>query len=420
MQTFTPIEYLKIDIANSAGMDKSSWQERIEWFEAREAALLELFSDENDDRKAERKKVLRDQDEPALFYAGLKAYMAALDGKAIDYPISLDATASGAQLLSVLIGCEKSARLCNVVPTGHREDLYTNVFNMMRGRLGDAAGTIQRKDAKTAVMTSLYSSTAEPERVFGTGDKLDTFYAVMEEEATGIWKLNKALIKLWRPENSVNEWMLPDGFNVKIKVMDKEITDVVFLDETYEITRNVNQPTKTGRSISANLVHSLDGMVVREILRRCYHNADQLAKVEELCLRHSDRTKRMFADQAKTHNERMVAMLAKAYDQSGFLSARILDFIDDSSILFAPTGAVWALLDSVPSKSFPVITVHDCFRVHPNYANDLRQQYRTILAEIAESKMLDYLASQIAGVQLETPKIDDIASKVREAEYALS
>ena len=33
MQIFTPKEYLKIDIANSYGLDTKTWDERISWFD---------------------------------------------------------------------------------------------------------------------------------------------------------------------------------------------------------------------------------------------------------------------------------------------------------------------------------------------------------------------------------------------------
>lgn len=193
MQTFTPIEYLKIDVASSFGLDKKTWDERIAWFDENEEELIDVLQEPN---KKILDKKLKIAKEPALFYAGLKAYEKASKGQAISYPISLDATASGAQLLAILIGCQKSASLCNVVDTGDREDLYTNVYNAMCERLGTES-KISHAPVKKAIMTSLYGSEAQPKRVFGEGALLDTFYETMEEEATGIWKLAKG----WAEDN---------------------------------------------------------------------------------------------------------------------------------------------------------------------------------------------------------------------------
>ena len=60
------------------------------------------------------------------------------------------------------------------------------------------------------------------------------------------------------------------------------------------------------------------------------------------------------------------------------------------------------------------------FRVHPNYGNDLRRQYNQILHEIAKSKLLEFVASQVALDEVIAPKFDDIADAVLEANYALS
>lgn len=134
-QTFTGKDYLKIDIAGSFGLDKLTWDERIDWFDKNETQLHSL---------------LPKADEPALFYAGILAWEAATAGKPSGYPISLDATCSGIQLLAVLAGDRKAAQICNVVDTGKREDAYVSIYQDMVNALGQTA-KIDRKLTKQAI-----------------------------------------------------------------------------------------------------------------------------------------------------------------------------------------------------------------------------------------------------------------------------
>ena len=134
-QEFTGKEYLKIDIANNMGLDKEDWDIRIAWFDDNEDKLDEL---------------VKQAEEPALYYAGVQAWKKASKGLPCGYPISLDATSSGIQLLAALTGDRKAARLCNIVDTGHREDAYTGLYNIMLDRIGEGA-KITRKDTKSAI-----------------------------------------------------------------------------------------------------------------------------------------------------------------------------------------------------------------------------------------------------------------------------
>lgn len=134
-QTFTPKQYLKIDVANNFGLDKDKWDDRIAWFDANEAQLEQLT---------------KQAAEPALYSAGVRAWRNVQKGLPNHYPISLDATSSGIQILSCLTGDRKAAELCNVVDTGERADAYTILYHVIAKKIGGAA-KIDRKDTKRAI-----------------------------------------------------------------------------------------------------------------------------------------------------------------------------------------------------------------------------------------------------------------------------
>lgn len=140
MKTFTPIEYLKIDIANNFGLDKKSWQERLDWFDANENQL---------------EKYISEADSPALYYAGIQAwrnYKKDPDNYINTYPISLDATSSGVQILACLTGDRLAAMCCNVLSTGSREDCYTSIYKKFASLVGNNP-LITRDKVKKAIMT---------------------------------------------------------------------------------------------------------------------------------------------------------------------------------------------------------------------------------------------------------------------------
>lgn len=402
-QKFTPMEYLMIDVANNFGLDKENWDDRIAWFQANESNLAGLKSQAA---------------EPALFFAGVNAYYKAKEGRPINYPISLDATASGAQILAALIGCRKSAALCNVIDNGKRMDLYTAIYEIMLGEeaLDGSAMTVSRKDVKKAIMTSLYGSTAQPRKVFGEGDLLDHFYQTMTERTPGIWMLNEALLNLWRPSALSHDWVMPDNFHVHVKVIDHETTLATFLEETVHVESKVNKPMEKGLSIGANLVHSIDGMVVREISRRCSYDPAHMINLIEMIM-HSSYERHVKGDREK---DKLAKILWQHYEKSGFLSARILELLDEKNMALFDYSVILKLIKTLPEKPFPVLAIHDCFRVHPNYGNDLRRQYNQLLHEIAKSNILAYLASQIALDDVIAPKFDDISDAILESNYALS
>lgn len=400
MQRFTAREYLKIDIANSFGLDKLNWDDRIAWFNANESILHTK---------------LADAAEPALYYAGVNAWDKVQKKEPSGYPISLDATASGLQLLAVLTGDRRAAEICNVVDTGHRRDAYTSVYQSMLTKTGDVS-KITRENTKSAIMKGLYGSTAEPKRVFGEGALLKHFYDTMEELTPGAWELNTAFLDMWNPTAHKYSWVLPDNFHVHIKVMRPVIETVNFLNEPFEITTFVNAPVDRGRALAANTIHSLDGLVVREMVRRCNYDPN---KIKQISIWLEEPHKDNFA--VSTKDDKMVVQLWKNYKESGYLSARILDHLTPRNFGHVNPADIKELIQNLPSKPFQILTVHDCFRCLPAYGNDLRTQYNNQLYLIARSNMLNYLLSQLLGRKINVKQLDPyLFLDVAQTNYALS
>lgn len=404
MQTFTGKEYLKIDIASSFGLDKQSWDDRISWFDANEPNLMAL---------------LPQAETPALYYAGIQAWEDTKAGNPSGHMISLDATSSGLQILAVLTGDRRAAEICNVVATGARQDAYTAIYTAMLAKVGSAAN-ITREMAKEAIMTGLYGSTAVPQRIFGEGAMLDTFYETMNTMAPAAWELNEAMLTLWDPTTLSHDWVMPDNFHVQTKVMGNESEIVNVFGEPFEVTYKSNRPADSGKSLGANTVHSIDGMIVREITRRCDYDPaliKQLHFIVDACIADPSAGN----NSTITDDDKAVVTLWDLYQKSGYLSARILQHLNLENLGHIDPTVVKDMLGTLPNAPFKVVSVHDCFRCLPNYGDDLRRQYNLQLALIARSDLLQDIIGQLLGKPVAIGKLDPtLAFDIPATEYALS
>ena len=64
-----------------------------------------------------------------------------------------------------------------------------------------------------------------------------------------------------------------------------------------------------------------------------------------------------------------------------------------------------------------MIVIHDCFKCHPNHGNDIRKQYRFVLQQLSDSRLLEHILRSITKSDLSINKPCNI--KV-DGEYALS
>ena len=302
-----------------------------------------------------------------------------------------------------------------MVDTGYREDAYSAIYMAMLS-LVEEEGKITRKKAKDAVMTSLYGSEAVPKEVFGDGNLLTTFYDTMRALAPAAWELNETFLSIWDSTKTEYRWVMPDNFHVILPVTRNMKETVHFLNEPFEVNYKMVGPKDNGRSLGANTCHSIDGYIVREMLRRCNYDPARIAELKDVFFGSGS-----FLVEGSDKDTEMCAKLWDQYQKSGILSARILDHLNLTAMQFVEREPIEEMLNSLPKKPFEIITIHDAFRCLPTYGNDLRRQYNLQLHLLARSSMLSHVLTQMIGQEIQVDKLDEtLANDVLDANYALS
>jgi hypothetical protein len=273
MQTFTGLEYLKIDAANAFGLDKKTWQERIEWFDSGNFTIA-------------------DAEEEYMARKALYAYEDALNDIPTGHVMYLDATFSGAQIIACLTGCLTTARNNNLVNTGKREDGYLNAQAAMNSIDGIDV-KISREDMKQPTMKKFYGSRAEPIKVFGEFTKEHAaFEKAMILCFPGAVDYLNDVSECWDSNAYAHTWTLPDGTIAKVKVKKGEFDEAT--GKTHGISRKIevdelgcsfthraflNEPTDRGTTLQANIIQSIDGWIVDEMHRRADKQGFELLSI---------------------------------------------------------------------------------------------------------------------------------------------
>lgn len=233
-------------------------------------------------------------------------------------PVSMDATCSGLQILSILMRDEKTAKKVNVLPSETPQDIYTSVSDLVnvevshQGGQGSAESNrwlqfgINRKIVKRNIMTYVYSlkQYGARQQIFDEYKSICEFnpkkkvladdgfadcrwlakivWDKMEEEVELEAKLMKwfqECSKLFAKANMKMRWTTPMGFPVEMdyrydipfKVKTSIAGSLVYTTYRREINRKDSR--KFSSSISPNIVHSLDAAVVQGVALYC-KNAD--------------------------------------------------------------------------------------------------------------------------------------------------
>lgn len=409
---FTGLEYLCIDIANNFGSqpstgfkgDKALFQERIDWVKANFHQLEELTDQVTEDKY--------------LYIKSVHALRDVVAGKATGHLISLDSTCSGLQLLAALTGCMDAARITNLTGENNRYDAYTEITDEMNSILQNNKVQVSRKDAKQAVMTGLYGSKATPREIFKEDLLIDAFYEACHNRAPGPFMLLDNMLEAWQPYALKHSWKMPDMFDVQVKVMQQKETKIE-VDELkhhkFTTYYKENIGSRTGVSLCANLTHSVDAYVLRSLIRRCSYKTGKVTKVLKLL---------QAAKPNRNQKDDTIGYLYQAFQRTNLLDPLWFDYITAENVSSIPDDAKQRLIQLAQTmllnKPFHVLTVHDAFRCSPVNGDAVRYWYKEILAELAESTLLEDIFHQITGVRKPFIKATpDLAKHIRESIYSV-
>ena len=247
-KSIKPAEWLLISVANEAGYDKLSWEERI----VKGKELVKAYLDGSYEPSN------------ALEFKRLNEVEKMLNDE-LDYnpTVYLDATASGLQVLSAVSLDLDAGRKVNI-GSDYRADVYTEVSKDFSSQFG--LEEISRDDVKKPIMTYFYNSNAKIKELLGD-DLAELFFEYLSDNFTGPVKVMKVLRDLWT-ENKYHYWKLPDmGAYVPVEkaiIGELEIKGCK-LPYTYYINKG---DLDQWRSLAPNVVHSLDAYILRYVVRK--------------------------------------------------------------------------------------------------------------------------------------------------------
>lgn len=388
MREYTGAEYLMIDAATNFGLSKVTFEKRIQFIK---------------DNLNDLESLVPHAKEKALYLKAVYAIRDTQAGKPTGHLVGLDASSSGIQIMSAVMGCRIGAINTGLVNDDEMPWAYKTCTDLMQQELGYQMD-IDMADVKQAVMTYYYGSEAKPKEIFGDGTAAyAAFFRAAQKLAPEAYDLRNILINSWQGFELKHSWKMPDGFNAVIRVMTKQDTviKVPELDSSFTHIFTTNEGQERGLSLAANAIHSIDAMIVREINRRC--NYDKHLTTGQYAL---------------------------SVNQIGYVCDTVMhcDFFTSVNHSIVPRYAnnlirkQQIMKQMLTYKPFEVVCVHDEFKCHPNNMNIVRYWYKEILADLADSTIMQDIIRQIhrvSNLKL-TRASDDLGDIIRNSNYGIA
>lgn len=421
MQKFTPAQWLLIDLATQFGMDKEVYRNRLSF--GRDILEHMKTCDFTDmvQLKNHMQPFIDKADEPEMFAKTLICLADVLAGSDTGHLIGLDACNSGPQLLSALCRCETGMKHTGAMnqlgDNGEpvRPDTYTTIYEAM-----DTEIEVTRTQVKKVTVPFVYGSDREPQNIFG--DDADKYIEAYSKSLPWAYIMRQYIIALWNPNADHHTWVAPDGFVAYNPVMDTKDYSGSYKGVGFTFVKSVQAPKHTGKgvkSLVANVTHSYDGYIVREMQRRVNHDPAQLKKasrlIEMALLGDAGNVSSIGLKRLELLSKRFktISLEAVEYIEEGMLCSVDKDYLRELNLLIHRT---------LERKRHYLRTIHDQFDVHPNGVQTMRDTYNELLVEAAKSDWLFQVIMDLGGNDIRPmrPELtDEMIDAIRNNDYAI-
>jgi hypothetical protein len=227
-------------------------------------------------------------------------------------------------------------------------------------------------------MTHFYESVMTPLQLFG--DDYPKFLAAMEKAMPGPTAIRNAIASCMDHREQYR-WVMMDGYEVVMDVTAPiECTMDLGAGHLISWTEHRKAAVAT-KGLTANVTHSLDALVLREVLRRThvpYEWYREETPFEEL------REKDILLMQAILR-----------WQQTKFVSFEFLDHCDGMNQHLVPRELREAIDARTSADCMYIQPIHDCYRVRATDASRLFQIVKEVMADLAYAKTAEWILPQL-------------------------
>ena len=380
--------WLKVHIANTYGIDKAPFDERIKWVEENRSSILEAAED-----PMSNLGYWTSADSPFEFLASCMALQDHVYGKKVHLPIQLDAVNSGIQMYSGLLRDKTGAKSTCVIGNV-RSDLYEEVATRVEKKLSEGkypayVTFIDKEGVEKVIHTKV-----EAESMIGNFTRSMTKRNVM----TVPYSVSLRGMKM-------QNWEVMDDMKLQGKDFwegDEWVVNYLWTTLTYESIYEIVQGARAGQEF------------LKEVAGRLKVPAVWHTPIYNLPV---------FQPSYKTTETRVKTVLGtlqirkfiydevKRQKQLSSIAANFIHSIDATILMWV-----------VHHISGDIGTIHDCFLVHPNLGEEVRDKYKEGYVEVMKADPLKMFSKELdpEGI-VEIPYVGDLdLEEVYSSEYIIS